>query len=186
MASRDFEDAIKGTKEYKKNNRIVINIDGKKETLNNVRSFKIVNNQLYVNFNGSTDKSKVEYKLKSSTVINDIKASIYDVGDTGGCYLTTACITYKGLSDDCYELETLRKFRDNYLMSNDSYRSDVLEYYSFSPKLISEINGDEKTLNQIYDQLIVPCISLIEEEKYDEAFRHYKLFSLELKSKWLS
>ena len=28
---------------------------------------------------------------------------------SGGCFLTTACCDYKGLPDDCYELETMRK-----------------------------------------------------------------------------
>ena len=37
-------------------------------------------------------------------------------GDTsGGCYLTSACMYSKGLPDDCYELETLRNFRDTWL-----------------------------------------------------------------------
>ena len=35
-----------------------------------------------------------------------------------GCYLTSACIEYAGLSDDCYELETLRKGLVNFRVKN--------------------------------------------------------------------
>ena len=33
-------------------------------------------------------------------------------GRKGGCFLTSACVKFKGLPDDCAELETLRAFRE--------------------------------------------------------------------------
>lgn len=32
--------------------------------------------------------------------------------ESSGCFLTSACVKYKGLSDDCKELTELRQFRD--------------------------------------------------------------------------
>ena len=46
--------------------------------------------------------SYCSYKYEECTYYN---------GNSGGCFLTTACVTYRGLADDCYELNVLRNFR---------------------------------------------------------------------------
>lgn len=67
-------------------------------------------------------------------------------GDTsGGCYLTSACMYSKGLPDDCYELETLRNFRDTWLKNSEEGREIIKEYYEVAPKIVSAINETKES-----------------------------------------
>lgn len=108
--------------------------------------------------------------------------------NSGGCYLTSACMGAKGeeFSDDCYELEVLRKFRDSYVKEN--YPKDIEMYYEIAPLIVEKIE-DLKESNDIfekmYDELVVPCCELIEKNKLYEAYIKYKNYSLELSRKYL-
>ena len=77
----------------------------------------------------------------------------------GGCFLTTACCQYKGLPDNCYELETLRKFRDEVLKENEEGKQLVKEYYRIAPGLVQKIEAmpdKERTeiLENIYQKIL--------------------------------
>lgn len=108
--------------------------------------------------------------------------------NSGGCYLTSACMGAKGeeFSDDCYELEVLRKFRDSYVKEN--YPKDIEMYYEIAPLIVEKIE-DLKESNDIfekmYDELVVPCCELIKKNKLYEAYIKYKNYSLELSRKYL-
>jgi len=62
---------------------------------------------------------------------------------TSGCFVTTAICDILGKDDKCFELETLRKFRDNELFSNNELKKLVFEYYEISPKLVNKIINHE-------------------------------------------
>lgn len=53
-----------------------------------------------------------------------------------GCFLTSAACDYHGLPDDCYELETLRSFRDDFMGSFQEGKDLVDEYYQVAPSLV--------------------------------------------------
>ena len=95
----------------------------------------------------------------------------------GGCYLTTACIKAKNLSDDCYELNTLRSFRDTYMKSFDKGNEDVEYYYLTAPQIVTAINN-KKNSNEIfsfiYDGYILPCVEMIEKKNFIGAHIKYK------------
>src|ERR1700741_227015 len=55
------------------------------------------------------------------------------------CFITTACVNYYGLDDDCYQLETLRKFRDNFLLKSPKDKKLVEQYYILAPTIVSKI-----------------------------------------------
>lgn len=96
---------------------------------------------------------------------------------SGGCYLTTACVQYKGLSDDCDELETLRSFRDGYMHESAEGIRDVHEYYRTAPCIVAAIDssGDAcQVYEKLYSEVIVPCVRLIKADRYDEAYKKYK------------
>ncbi|MFC7291989.1 CFI-box-CTERM domain-containing protein [Hirschia litorea] len=57
-----------------------------------------------------------------------------------GCFLTTATVGAIGLADDCWELKTLRKFRDDVLKPTFKGRSLVENYYSIAPDIVRIIN----------------------------------------------
>lgn len=95
-----------------------------------------------------------------------------DAGGGGGCYITTACVEHKGLDDNCHELKVLREYRDRLVEEDEEFRLKVLEYYRKAPLIVQEINQDEgkdDILEELYDSMIVRCVSLLEEGRTEEA-----------------
>lgn len=105
-----------------------------------------------------------------------------------GCYLTTACITAKGLPDDCYELETLRKFRDNWLKHQPGGEEIVAEYYRLAPEIIRNVEKSgksESVFKALYEKLVSPCVQYIEEGKPNEALSLYQETTRKLADQYL-
>lgn len=61
-----------------------------------------------------------------------------------GCFLTTAACELRGLPDDCHELETLRSFRDEVLLSSREGRTLVEDYYNEAPSLVPFIRLEDE------------------------------------------
>lgn len=100
-----------------------------------------------------------------------------------GCYLTTACVVSRGLPDDCIELQTLRSFRDAYLASLPNGRAEIDQYYQLAPTIVANIDKQsnrEEIWNQVYTELIEPCVRMIHANKNESAHQLYKAYSLEL------
>ena len=98
-------------------------------------------------------------------------------GSSSGCFLTSACVEAKGLPDDCYELTTLRAFRDGYMRSLPEGASDICEYYHTAPGIVEKIRqlpNATEIFNKIYDELVLPCVHLIENGKKQEAYAAYR------------
>jgi hypothetical protein len=76
----------------------------------------------------------------------------------GDCLLTTACCELIGLDDDCFELRTLRAFRDGPLAAMPGGKEDVALYYQRAPLMLAEIDrrGDSRLLLQLYATHILP------------------------------
>lgn len=135
-------------------------------------------------------------KITNETVYDDYdckyrcKSCSTYIGNGGlytGCFITTACVEHKKLSDDCYELNVLRTYRDNYLKSFAEGRKDVEIYYKIAPLIVRKINAS-KDANDIYEEiykdLIVTCVNFIEHEKYKEAYMTYKKYVMYLYEKF--
>lgn len=106
----------------------------------------------------------------------------------GACYLTSACVEAKGLPDDCYELKTLRAFRDTYLCTLDYGQKEIAEYYSIAPKIVENIKkriDRELVFNRIYEDLVKPCVKLIEEGDNAATHELYKNYTLLLKKNYV-
>ena len=107
---------------------------------------------------------------------------------SGGCYLTSGCIHTKNLPDDCYELSTLRKFRDTYIKNSPNGNNDIKDYYNAAPRIVDSINSQpdsDEIWKRIYDELIIPCVRLIETGEFQEAYDKYKTYTLMLKNTYL-
>jgi hypothetical protein len=93
------------------------------------------------------------------------------------CFLTTACVSAMGLEDDCNELTTLRKFRDEYLQHRPDGTRMIDEYYRVAPSLVDKIDqrkDADSIYSTIYKEVILPCVDSINHKKYDEALNRYK------------
>ncbi len=98
-----------------------------------------------------------------------------------GCFITTAACHYKGLPDDCYELEVLRHFRDSYLLATGDGRNMVDHYYSVAPALAERL-VEPSDLDQVWNA-VTDCIIAIESGKPREAVATYKQMVLSLQGK---
>lgn len=103
---------------------------------------------------------------------------VYSKDTKKGCFLTTACVSYHQLPDHCEQLETLRGFRDSYMMASKERRRDVAEYYAISPGIVDRINMlPEQRQQELYRYIfgvVNRCTSLAAEKNDAECHREYK------------
>lgn len=107
---------------------------------------------------------------------------------SGGCFLTSACVEAKGLDDDCYELSTLRKFRDEYMTKLDCGKCEIAHYYSVAPLIVERIKSMSNAVevfDKIYNELVLPCIRLIENSKLDAAHDAYRDYVMKLEKEYV-
>lgn len=108
---------------------------------------------------------------------------------SGGCFLTSACTEARGLPDDCYELTTLRAFRDEYMAKQNCGNCEIAHYYQVAPAIVAKINaGDcpKMVFERIYNELVMPCISMIEKSDLEGAHYLYRNYVLLLEKEYLT
>jgi len=95
---------------------------------------------------------------------------------SGGCFVSTLVFNYLGKDDNCQELNTLREFRDKYLLSTAEGSAMVELYYKIAPSLISKVNacGDDHIYKKIHDNYLVRVLDCINKGKNEEAVSVYK------------
>ena len=74
--------------------------------------------------------------------------------------------------DNCYELEVLRWFRDNYVT-----KEDIKHYYKIAPLIVEGIEQEEYSYivyDYIYDNVVDACVKAIENGDYEFAYSRYK------------
>lgn len=86
-------------------------------------------------------------------------------GGKGGCFISTAVCQSQNLPDDCFELETLRNFRDNQLMNDDSLKELVYQYYEVSPKLVQKVECNLGLSQYLFNNHIKIIVEMIDENK---------------------
>ncbi len=104
------------------------------------------------------------------------------------CFLTTACTEYKGLPDNCVELETLRQFRDHYMYNLPRGKYLINLYYYISPIIIDRINS---SMNRVivYEGMyktITTCVQYICEDREEEALAMYCRMVIDLSREYLT
>ena len=127
----------------------------------------------------------------TSTTDTDVETDVTtNVENTGakGCFLTTACVEARNLPDDCYELETLREFRDGYVRSLPAGDEVIENYYDIAPRIIEKINASldsSEVFEFLYERLVRRSVQLIESGRKHRAFENYRSIVRELKQEYL-
>ena len=116
---------------------------------------------------------KIDTETGKGQIIQKTQGGEKEATDTQ-CYLTTACMQHyaEEFDDNCYELTTLREFRDTFVSEED-----IAHYYAVAPGIVEAINkipGCEKIYNYIYETVIAQCIKAIEQGDYEFAYNRYK------------
>ena len=108
---------------------------------------------------------------------------------SSGCFLTSACTEARGLPDDCEELTTLRKFRDGYMKTLPQGQTDICEYYRIAPAIVAKIHSMHNArsiFDQIYTELVLPCVKLIQSNKNEEAYTKYCNYVRSLQEQYMA
>lgn len=120
----------------------------------------------------------VDLKTSSTSSVfltEDSTSNEYD-----DCFLTSACTFSKQLPDNCYELETLRTFRDEYMKSFESGNKLVEEYYHIAPAIVKKINqmpNKKEIYEYMYQTLVMPSIAYIESGEKETAMEYYREYT---------
>jgi hypothetical protein len=102
------------------------------------------------------------------------------------CFLTTACCGMVGLSDDCFELTMLRRFRDRVMLRTAAGRRDVERYYECAPAILAAMRarGETGRLRGLYFGTILPSAILIRLGFDGPARRLYTRMMLRLEARY--
>ena len=75
-----------------------------------------------------------------------------------GCFLTTACCEVLGLPDDCFELRTLRRYRDETLPAMAGGTAAIAAYYLVAPTILDRLPRQDRVtrLLSVYARFILP------------------------------
>ena len=104
------------------------------------------------------------------------------------CFITTACVEAKGLPDDCYELTTLRAFRDEYMSTLPYGQALIAEYYRIAPQIIERIKQQPESaeiLKGLYSR-IAESVEFIRMGENEKAMQTYCTVVLELNAHYLA
>ena len=110
------------------------------------------------------------------------------VGEEKNCFLTTACVEYAGLSDDCRELQMMRKFRDEYIRFLPDGDTLIRDYYQIAPLIVEHIKSesDASTTFKNLLKIIRSVVTLVEKDCNSEALALCKKEFQRLKKKYKS
>ncbi|MEM9903573.1 MAG: DUF4157 domain-containing protein [Cyanobacteria bacterium P01_D01_bin.44] len=103
------------------------------------------------------------------------------------CYITTACMRSMNKPDDCDELQTLRRFRDEYIRKQPKGDEMINAYYEHAPRIVARINSSDDE-EEIYLRLygyITDCVVAIKNGDYEQALRMYQEMVVTLNKQYI-
>lgn len=105
----------------------------------------------------------------------------------GSGFLTRACIE-KGLNHRCYQLLTLEEFADSFMVATSDRKDYLNDFVSITKKLtkiIDSCDDSKKIWVEIYDELVVPVVDLINSYRYEDAYNFGKDYIDKFKKEFL-
>ncbi len=126
-------------------------------------------------------------RITGVTENNADGSSEHTESSKSGCFLTSACVDYAGLADDCRELTVLRFFRDNYVAKLANGLAILAEYYGTAPVLVKQIerSPDRNTTLAGIFTTVTKVAAMIEHGNYSEARACYEAMFVALKKRYL-
>ena len=129
-----------------------------------------------------------EKKVTSLTLSHSSYDDIAEGFRSKLCYITTAVCEHMQKEDDCYEMQVMRRFRDEYLMQTDEGRSIIKDYYEVAPGIVMILNMQKDAAaiyKQLYCKYLLPCVQLIEQGKKAQCQALYMQMVQNLKMQYI-
>lgn len=142
-------------------------------------SFDYLNRGLSTIATGNVDTAKSIQGIQDSGNIFSAFRSLISgqrKSSGGGCFITTAICAAEGKPDDCDELTTLRKFRDEVMLKDQRLIPLVREYYEIAPRIVEAIQKCERpndVLMMLRMQYLDNAIAAVKAGDIDEAVGEY-------------
>lgn len=95
---------------------------------------------------------------------------------SGGCFISSVIYQAINNDDNCYELQTLRNFRDNVLLKDNKGSELVHEYYRIAPEIAYRLENknDNMLYQHIVDNYLNKTIQHIEKQEFNQAILLYR------------
>lgn len=107
---------------------------------------------------------------------NKINSSSNSSNRGSFCFVTTAICEKLGKPDDCFELTTLRHYRDTWLINSEGGKELIEEYYRIAPLIVSKIKTSDKFddyCRYLLTNYINPCLEMIAVSEYEKCRDKY-------------
>jgi hypothetical protein len=127
-----------------------------------------------------------DYEKKACPKCGKVAIGPKSKPDSGGCFITEACVEAAGLPDDCLELQTLRHFRDSYLKETPQGRRMIQEYYQIAPIIVKRMKADKNSkevFRQVFED-IRGAVALIQNKNPKQAIIQYRATVSQLREKY--
>ena len=82
----------------------------------------------------------------------------------------------------------MRKFRDTYVKIQPTGKDDIALYYANAPMIverISKLPNANEIFSTLYQELVLPCVNLIDKNEYAKAYDLYLNTTLQLKNEYV-
>lgn len=104
------------------------------------------------------------------------------------CFITTAVCNTLEKPDDCFELNSFRNFRDNYLVNQPGGREQIQEYYIIAPLIVNAINSSpdkDDIYREIWSKHLSKCLEHYKHSEFEKCRKEYADMVGILREKWL-
>lgn len=151
---------------------------------NNINAY---NDNLVNLINALTNASPVTSTTKQKTHQDPVTQTS---SQEGLCFITTAACVVNNKPDDCYELKTLRRFRDTYMRQHKleyltkQYYEEAASITAMLDSLVPDVK--DCLLMSCYNSFILPAVVAIDEGRNGDALALYVTMFIGLKTLLIS
>jgi hypothetical protein len=115
-----------------------------------------------IELNAKTIKQHLDENVQAIQT-KDKRLRVSDPPAAIGCFITTCVCEHVGLADDCWELSTMRRFRDRWSVRDQGNRAMVQAYYREAPALAEALShrpDGQRVSAGLYLKYILPMAVL--------------------------
>lgn len=104
------------------------------------------------------------------------------------CFVTTAVCCGLHKPQDCWEIELMKRYRDEYLFCQDDGQEIIREYYDIAPTIVKRIAREaapEEKYLYLWEHYISKCVAYVENQENERCRQLYEAMMSELKEEYM-
>lgn len=159
-------------------------VSGRADAVTNIFSNALNNQARLADAQNATIPGIWQSFTDTARFFGDRAVDITNAANKGACFITSAICHMWGKPDDCEELTILRKYRDEFMLTNDVGVDLVEQYYDIAPGIVEAIDKSGDSIRCyiiLRDKYLLPAIEAVKEGRNDEALLIYTAMVQEAK-----